>query len=240
MTIPRQIFAFWTGNNPMSPARKDCLSAMQKKMGVEIKLVTPKNLDTYLLPDAPLHPAYPFLSYTHRSDYLRCYFMHHIGGGYSDIKDHNRPWAPHFDQLEDDSNTWLIGSPETSPNDISITCPNRKALQDKYTRLIVTNAYIAQPRTPFTQAWFSQLNDRLDHYHAKLIQYPARNPQDFFKKRSHNRALKKTGLNFVIGKSKYPIPWAGILGDIFHPLCDTYQAHINYTLPRPAYNTPYR
>lgn len=65
---------------------------LTKNSGVEVKLITPKNLNNYLLPDFPLHPAYDYLSLVHKSDYLRCYFMHFHGGGYSDIKPNYKNW----------------------------------------------------------------------------------------------------------------------------------------------------
>jgi hypothetical protein len=57
------------------------------------------------LPEYPLHPAFKYLSYVHKSDYLRSYFMHFYGGGYADIKKYssNNNWKECFNLLN--SNT---------------------------------------------------------------------------------------------------------------------------------------
>ena len=65
--------------------------------------MTVENLHEYILKDHPLHPAYEFLSETHRCDILRTYFMYHYGGGYSDIKIPNGSWVKGFEDMENDN-----------------------------------------------------------------------------------------------------------------------------------------
>ena len=84
--VPRKIYTFWTGNNPMSESRQSHFELLKLVSGVEVVLITPNNLSEYILPEYPLHHAFKYLSLVHKADYLRCYFMHHYGGGYSDIK----------------------------------------------------------------------------------------------------------------------------------------------------------
>jgi hypothetical protein len=84
--VSNNIYCFWTGDNEMSQNRLDGLHNLQTVSECEVILVTPQNLNQYILPDAPLHPGYKYLSETHKADYLRTYFMHFYGGGYSDIK----------------------------------------------------------------------------------------------------------------------------------------------------------
>ena len=83
------IYIFWTGDNEMSENRKKSIENLKNTCECNIILVTPLNLKSYILSSQPLHEAYQYLSYTHKSDYLRTYFMHFIGGGYSDIKKNN-------------------------------------------------------------------------------------------------------------------------------------------------------
>ena len=73
----------------MSDKRKKCLDSIKQNIGVKVILITPNNLDKYILKDYPLHKSYKYLSEVHKSDYLRTYFMHHYGGGYTDIKNTN-------------------------------------------------------------------------------------------------------------------------------------------------------
>ena len=49
-----QVFAFWTGNNAMSDNRKDCLRTLQTRLEVPLVLVTPKNIEEYIVTDHPL------------------------------------------------------------------------------------------------------------------------------------------------------------------------------------------
>lgn len=66
-----------------------------------MKVINPALLPFFILKDAPLHPSYSFLSGVHRSDYLRCYLMHHYGGGYSDIKHMHFDIGPLINRLEE-------------------------------------------------------------------------------------------------------------------------------------------
>jgi hypothetical protein len=80
------IYVFWTGDNDMSSNRIKCLEDLKKRSEANVILVNNKNLHEYILKSNPLHPSYGYLSETHKSDYLRTYFMHFHGGGYSDVK----------------------------------------------------------------------------------------------------------------------------------------------------------
>ena len=80
-TLERRIFCFWTGDNKMSENRLDAIASLRDKAEVEIVLVTPADLDKFILTGFPLHKGFQYLSAVHKSDYLRCYFMHHYGAG---------------------------------------------------------------------------------------------------------------------------------------------------------------
>ena len=75
----------------MSQTRKNCLIALKERSQCEVVLVTPYNLNDYILPDHPLHES-------HKADYLRTYFMH-FHGGYCDIKDPGADWNNTFNPL---------------------------------------------------------------------------------------------------------------------------------------------
>ncbi len=76
----RVIFTFWTGDNVMSESRARCFNLLESSTQCRVILVTKDNLSKYV---KNLHPAYQYLSETHKADYLRTYFMNHYGGGYS-------------------------------------------------------------------------------------------------------------------------------------------------------------
>ena len=119
--------------------------------------MTPSNLNKYILPDYPLHEAYPYLSETHKADYLRCYFMHHYGGGYTDIKPTTKSWIPSFDKLNN-SDKYAIGYQEIKGG----VCSNNPIVVQKYDELIGNGAYIFKPYTPITYEWREKTDKILD------------------------------------------------------------------------------
>lgn len=216
--INKVIYCFWTGNNEMSYNRKRCLDSMNKSE-FPIILITSKNLESYTHIDFPLHPGYEYLSLTHKSDYLRCYFMHHYGGGYCDIKEINTSWNGAFKDIED-PNCHVNGYQEIGPTGVApVGGELYSVLKQNYKSLIGCGSFICKPKTIFTHEWISELHKKLDTYYPILKQYPAKYPQD------------QRGMFFNGEHSKYPIAWTEIMGNIFHPLCFKYNNHIKQTVP---------
>ena len=211
------VFCFWTGTNPMSENRKACLRTIPY-----CRFVTKDNLSDFILPSVPLHESYSYLSETHKADYLRTYFMHHYGGGYSDIKEYSPDsiyeWRNAFNRLYSDLNIWAIGYGEESPG--SIAHPD---YQQHYRSMIGNGAYVCRPNTPLTREWYNQMITFLDSVLSSLRKNPSNGPQDC--------AEKGTG---------YPIEWNQMLGRIFHPLVYKYRDHIRTEGPRPVFEKPYR
>ncbi len=198
---PRVIYAFWTGNNEVPLNRKDCLDGIQARTGVPLVLVTPENLGAFVVPGSPLHPGYESLSLIHRADYLRCYFMHHHGGGYTDIKSALHDWNPAFDLL-DSSGSWGVGYQELHRHAVAYTGGSvDRDLGRHYLSLLGNGAYIMRSQTPFTQEWYAELHRRMDLHLTQLMAHPG------------DQWGKNPG---------YPLAWTYILGQIFHPLCLKY------------------
>ncbi len=202
------IYTFWTGENEMSENRKAGLKSLIKESGVEVKLITPDNLDAFVLTDYPLHPAYKHLSLVHKSDYLRCYFMHHYGGGYSDVKKCTHSWVEAFTLLQN-SNKWILGYRELRKRKLAPVEGNTgKDMKKHFLFLVGNGAYICKSHSPFTKDWYNELHVRMDYYAIKLAEFPG---------------------NTLGDNEGYPIPWTNILGDIFHPLCLKYMDHLYYS-----------
>ena len=201
------IYCCWTGNNEMSQDRKNCLEQIINTSECNVILITPKNLHEYILPEAPLHEAYQYLSETHKADYLRTYFMHFHGGGYSDIKKTTGSWEKSFEDLRQ-SNCWISGYPEVE-NGVGYA-PHA----DKWRELIGNCAYICKPKTPLTTEWYNDMIALLDWKLPELKLNPAKHPQDH--KNPH---------------SKYPIGWIEMLGEIFHRVSYKYKEYVLNTLP---------
>jgi hypothetical protein len=201
------IYCFWTGDNIMSPNREECLKQLIETSECNVNLITKQNLHKYIIPGIPLHPAYEYLSNTHKADYLRTYFMNFYGGGYSDIKKTTGSWTQSFINLYN-SKYWICGYKEI--NGGVAYGPN----VDKWSELIGNGAYICKPQTPLTKEWYNDMIKLLDTKLVKLSQYPATNPQD----------CTESG-------SGYPIEWNEMLGRIFHKVSYQYKKHLLNTLP---------
>lgn len=201
---------FWTGDNPLTPNRIQCIYQFENISKSIVCLVTKKNLNNFILETEPLHPAYNYLSETHKADYLRTYFMHFYGGGYSDIKMTTGSWEKAFNDLKN-SDKYIIGYKEIGPSGVA----GPKDLQDNWNYLIGNGCYICKPRTEFTEKWYKTMIQLLDSKLSKLYRFPATFPQDC--------AENSNG--------KYPIEWNEMLGRIFHPLCYEYRDYIMNTLP---------
>jgi hypothetical protein len=204
------IYCFWTGNNPLSENRKKALLSIKKNTGIDIILVSPNNLNKYIKPDYPLHDGYKYLSEVHKADYLRTYFMHHYGGGYTDIKHTNYKWKQYFNQLNN-SDAYGIGYMEIKGG---------SNLNVDYKKLIGNGSYIFKPNTPLTKKWYNNLINIMDSKLELLKNNPSNEPRDYTGKKLNNNMI-----------SKYPIAWSEILGDIFHVIIYEYTNKIIKTMP---------
>ena len=220
--MKRIIWTFWTDINPMSDNRKRCLDSIIKNTNVEVSLITAYNLKDYEKLECPIHPSYEYLSAVHRSDYLRTYWMHHFGGGYTDIKDTNSDWNVFFDKLEV-SKCLGIGYTEIGPGGVAnVGEPMKSLLKSNWKYILGNGAYIWKPGTKFTSSWLASLHYVLDLKYEMLKKFPANNPRDH----------KKDGENVRDG---YPIKWTELLGNLFHPLCYEYKNLILHGLVPPSF-----
>jgi len=206
--ISNKIFCFWTGDELLSKNRLYGLNCIKLLSGCKVILVDKNNLCDYIIPQFPLHDQYKNLSSTHKSDYLRSYFMYHYGGGYADIKPYGFNWNLYFDLLEK-SDKQFIGYPEQSFYDIA----GEDNIRMQWKKLVGNGFYIFKPKTEFAKEWFDKTNDVLDYHRENLERFPGT---------YHPRAIK-SGIHDPsygeVYKSKgYPLEWNEILGRVFHKL----------------------
>jgi hypothetical protein len=204
--IDKVIYVFWTGDNAITPNRLAGIKSLKTVSGVDVKLITPSNLDGYIKIEDPLPESFQYLSCVHKADYLRSYFMHHYGGGYADIKTYYKSWLPAFSSL-DNSDAYIIGYPEVGywgAANVNIPDVNLRRDLRIYWRLLIGNgAFICRPHTKLTAEWHGEAKRRLLYYSDELKAHPAK---DIF------------GTNL-----DYPIHWAEMQGEVFHPLCLKYR-----------------
>ena len=218
----RTVFCLWTGEELMSDNRLQSVWTIFRNTGCPVALVDRNNLCDWVKPGFPLHPAFPYLSSTHKADYLRCYLMHHYGGGYTDIKPTTTRWGAFFDELEN-SDKLALGYKELPHGIPHVSGEFGDLLRKSHAELIGLCAFIFKKNTPLTAEWLAQTETLLNDKLPLLKIHPAVHPLD------------QTGVLLPNGKtSKYPLRWAEMLGEIFHPLIyqhrsDLLQARIEPT-----------
>lgn len=204
--FPFRVFSIWAGDNPLTEARKRNVSVLKDRLGVEHVLVTPGNLDEWLVEGQPLHPAYESLSMIHRSDYLRGYLMHHHGGGYVDIKEPLHPWVPSFADMAADADCWVMSYPTTDANWVGkLRGPIGRDLVVRHRSMFGKSGFMMRSYTPLTAEWMAEMERRLDLAADALAMRPADNP---------------------FGGQDYPISWNDLLARVLDPLTLKHAAHI--------------
>lgn len=218
-----RIFCFWLGDQPMSEQRKLCLESVREISHCEVTLITDDNLNEYIKQDAPFHEGYRYLSGTTKCDYARAYFMHHYGGGYTDIKQIYVPWNPFFKEINVCDDIWVVGYREMCEGGVAHLPVDKMDIQEQLYKnwglLLGNGAFICRPGTPFTSEWMEELHKTMDGFLSELRKNPASHPRDCFGRDG----------------SAFPIPWGGIGGCIFHPLCLKYAEYLSYKLCAPSF-----
>ena len=182
------------------------------------------------------------LSYNHLSDYMRNYVLHHFGGAYHDIKFRSKGtnFTKHFEEDFRDENVWLVGV-----NDNDTACQEKylervglldqnqnqnepfnsfnfknceEFVQKNKQKVVSGGAYIMRPKTKFTQEHLFQIEKTLDENQKAIFQFPAAFP----------RCCGNAALPIV--KTSYPLAWAELHGNIFHPLQVKYSEHVRHGL----------
>lgn len=207
--VDEVIYCFWTDDNPITPARSKCLETMKQNLGVRVDFLDAKAIGERILPDAPLHPGYQYLSAVHKSDYLRCYFLHHFGGGYADIKSYSKDnnWKECFQKINKNKELEIVGSREIMGGS-AIPAYN---VPEVVENLLSMGFFIVRPQSYISSVWYTKMLEKMDESYQELKNHPA--PYPFARKND--------------SKSKgYPLGWSELLGDILHPIL--YNMHIPF------------
>lgn len=203
-----KLFCCWFGGiNKMSKDRRSCLESIFYYNNNTI-LITEENLEDWV---KEIHPGFYFLSETHKSDYVRTYIAHHYGGGYTDIKRHHFSFSKYHEELENDLEAWMIGSTEAYPWDTAVI-----SLQPHYKSLLCMCSYIIKPSTNITNEWYNGMIKKMDEKYIALQKNPSSHPQD----------KNESG-------SGYPLRWAELLGENFHPACFKHKERLKHSMPYP-------
>ena len=212
------LYCFWTGKNKMSEDRENAYNTMFKS-DFNVVLITPDNLNNYILDDYPLHPGYKYLSETHKSDYLRCYFLHFYGEGYSDIKITERSWVQAYNTLNADNNLYAVGYPEVEGGSVYKNSPH---LENSYKILIGNGGFIFKKQTPLSWEYYNKVTNEMNNIFENLKKYPAKDVRTVYTK-----------------EYPYPLVW-GVFNEICANIMYKYQKNIAQVLPYDGLGKPYR
>ena len=216
----------------MSTARLQAVEALSS-WDIPFHLITEDNLHQWVVDDHPISSAWWHLSAMHKADYLRCYLMHHHGGGYTDIKFPTGPWRPCFGRMEV-TNAWAAGYQEFwwgvaslgsrglgGPRLLDPRWRKYRLMQLRYRKLIGNGAFIFRPRTPLTMEWLIAEDAVLAALGAALSENPAQQPVEYKGPVVNGRP---TG---------YPVAWSQLGGDVMQPLILRYATRVIRGVPVP-------
>lgn len=205
---PKVLWIAWTGPNKMTEVRENALSILRKcNSGLEIRFVTPETLSQWEIAESPLLPEYQRLGYTHRSDYLRAYLLHHYGGVWADVKPLAHDLSFLVDALNSDPTLMVAAPAERKPWNVSPMCgPFGEEQRKWFDRLPWQSVMALRPFTPFSAEWLNEVERRVRYFSdlLDLTDGEPRNEQD----------------------PEYPIPWDQLMGAVFYPLAMKYSEFI--------------
>jgi len=207
-TFPARAFVVWAGDNEMSPNRQRNLQIVRERIGLPVELVTPADLDTWLVPGHPLPAAYEHLSLVHRSDYLRGYLMHHHGGAYLDVKEPLHSWLASHEQMAADPDAWVT-SYRSSHADWIGKLPGRtgRDILVHYRAMFGKGGFMMRSHTPLTAEWMARMHAVLEAKQLDLARHPGG----------------------VFGDDEgYPLSWTDLLGRVLDPLTLKHHPHVRY------------
>ncbi|MGA4670200.1 capsular polysaccharide synthesis protein [Propionibacteriaceae bacterium Y1923] len=205
---PRRIWTAWMGDNEMTQSRRDSLRSIRRlHPRFEVELVTMDSFPEHLVEGHPIHPGFESLGPVQKSDYVRCYLLHHHGGVWLDLKPTTVGWDATLDRLNERDDLWVAGYPEVTTRYVALE-PGvlGKHLVRHYTRLLGASAYAMKAYSPFTSDWYEEQHARLTYWLDPLQRFPATSPYEI--PRDH------------------PIGWGELAYNITHPLSLKYGPHL--------------
>ena len=207
-TFPARAFVVWAGDNDMSANRQRNLGIIEQRIGLPLELVTPRNLDRWILPEHPLPAAYEHLSLIHRSDYLRGYLMHHYGGAYLDVKEPMQSWRPAYDRMASDPDAWVTSYRASHANWIGkLRGRLGRDILVHYRLMFGKSGFMMRSHTALTAEWLARMDAVLEARQSELALHPGG----------------------VFGDDQlYPISWTDLLGRVLDPLTLKYLDHVRY------------
>ena len=148
--------------------------------------------------------------------------MAYHGGGYADIEPLTFDWRPHFAQL-DCSGADFNGYPERGPGHIA----GGTEIRSQWSELAGCGYFIFRPMSVVAAERLRCIHDVLDGKLSLILKYPGT-----YHPRATIDGVHGSKEGWTSGPRGYPLRWAEIGGEIFHPLQCRYQGSFIRTMPR--------
>lgn len=222
--IPKVVFVCWFGGYGthqmpvMNQGRFNCFKDLVNSINVPVILITNKNYKYFEKNNFPIHKSFEYLTGVHKSDYFRCYLLHHYGGGYHDIKSRTLGWENEWerDNWLYDENIWMYGRMEKNESVIGHPT-NMNHIKKEFKKMVTMAWIICKKNTKYTSELLNNMTQILEDKYDKLVLHPGIESGGY---RDDNRNMSIS----------YPLKWIEILGEVYHPLMLIYTNHIKFGL----------
>jgi len=201
------LFCMWPGWDLLPEDRAAELFSIFANSDCAVVFLTGDSYKNWEIRASPFHPALPYLSECHRSDYLRVYLMHHYGGGYTDVKFTYKSWRSAFEALKT-SDAFALGyRPKKVGMSERYQDPRILAdLEANYLPGAIGHvAFIFRRKTPLTTFLMNLTHAHLDRNFEALLENPKKTQKDWKGK------ILPDGT-----ESKYPLYYTELGPDLFH------------------------
>lgn len=222
-----KVLRFWWGNevSSMSSNRHKCYRSIIRNCGIKkIEMITPQNYKQYEVPEHPMHPAFPYLTEVHQSDYIRIYVTYFYGGGWTDVKYCDSNWNQYFELLDQHNDKEGIG------------CKILEFYDGKYQHLptghvhepvLGMQQFIFKPKSLIFKDYLLAVESYLSEHLEDLRINPGTLHPYLCKDNMSNNWIPANLANY-----KYPLTWLGI-SEFFYNSQLKYLDKIMYGMPVP-------
>jgi len=203
------IWIYWAGQS-MSPARAKAYDFLIKKnSNCQVKLVSEVDFKKYEVKTNPIPKEFYLLSFTHQSDYVRSYLMHHYGGAYSDIKPYGFNFSSILSQLYKDSNCWGISYPYRKEELRSLK--NFHGIDDieNGDQYLGYGCFAYKSKTDFTKKWLELNDSMLKKNSTELINSPG----TYHPRAIHSGVFQQDFNDLNVYPTGYPFGWGNFIGN---------------------------
>ena len=236
-----KIFIWWHEETPtMTNSRLECLNSFNNcKEHWNLCLITPGNLNSYILKEDPLNKSFKYLSPVHKSDFICNYMSYHYGGcvfGIKNTRNFTKLYS-YWKNFMTNDNCYYMGaklSPSYIAHNPQLTI--YKKCNEEVNNLFDVRYWFSKKHNPMSKKILDKMYNILDEKYIQLSD----EKNKWLHSRDHYNCQWKNDKKYYYSKkrykfnniiSSYPLRWAELGGEIVHEVSLEYLSNINNTLP---------